>query len=132
MLRRAYDALRPGGRFALETINLPRVLREFNDCILSRAESEGGETLVVRETQIDVALGMFHQRWTYIAPDGNRVVKHGATKMYLPHTLRDMLAACGFVEIELYGSTGGEPLALDSPRCICVGARPHGSGTQGV
>jgi hypothetical protein len=43
--------------------------------------------------------------------------------MYLPHALREMLLACGFADVELYGSTRGEGLAPDSPRCICVATR---------
>jgi hypothetical protein len=35
-----------------------------------------------------------------------------------------MLRAVGFTDVELLGSTAGEPLALDSPRLIALARRP--------
>ncbi len=124
MLRRAFEALKPGGRFALDYPNVSRVLRDLKGCMLLRHATDGSELLVIRETTVNLARGMFEQRWTFVGPDGRRREKHGATKLYLPHALRELLTACGFEDVGQYGSSGGEGLTLDSPRCICVATRP--------
>jgi SAM-dependent methyltransferase len=124
MMERAFEALRPGGRFALDYVNLAWTMRHFQACLLGRHPTGAGEFLVVRETSIDWARGMFEQRWTYLAPEGRRAERRGETKMYLPHELGGMLRACGFVGLEFHGSTAGEPLGLDSPRCILVARKP--------
>ena len=35
-----------------------------------------------------------------------------------------LLAAVGFAELRVFGGVDGQPIALDSPRCIVVGTRP--------
>jgi SAM-dependent methyltransferase len=124
MLRRAFDSLRPGGRFALDFPNVPGVLRGFMPAILHRHGSADAEVILMRESVIDIFRGMLRQEWTYLFPDGRRLTARSGLKLYMPHVLAEMFRACGFVEIEFCGSVGGEVLALDSPRCICMARRP--------
>jgi SAM-dependent methyltransferase len=124
MLRRAFESLRPGGRFALDFPNVPGVLRAFLPAMLHRHSSADGEVLLVRESAIDLPLGMLRQVWTYVFPNGRRVTARSGVKLYMPHVLAEMFRSCEFVDIEFCGSVGGEALALDSPRCICMARRP--------
>jgi SAM-dependent methyltransferase len=125
MLRCAFESLRPGGRFALDYQHVPRILRHFQGCLVHRLPGEQGETIVLRESRADLAGGALVQRWTFLFPDGRRVERHSAVRLYLPHVLADMLRAAGFVDIACHGGLAGEPLDLDSPRCILVGTRPE-------
>jgi SAM-dependent methyltransferase len=125
MLRRAFEALRPGGRFALDLPNLSHVFRNFQGAMVLRSNTGSGEWLVLRETTMDLPRGMFEQRWTFVGPGGRRTVRHGTTKMYMPHAVREMLTQSGFGAVEFYGSARGEPLGPDSPRCICVATKPE-------
>jgi SAM-dependent methyltransferase len=125
MLRCALRTLKPGGRFALDYQHVPRVLRDFQQCLVRRHVDERGETVLLRESEADLAAGALCQRWTFLFPDGRRVVRHSAVRLYLPHALADMLRACGFVDLEFHGGVRGEPLTLDSPRCILVARRPY-------
>lgn len=59
-----------------------------------------------------------------MAPDGGRVVRHSALRLYLPHDLAAMLELSGFDEIAFHGGVRGETLSPDSPRCIAVARRP--------
>jgi SAM-dependent methyltransferase len=124
MLRRAFESLRPGGRFALDYANVPRLFRELKEHMVVRSRTEAGEALILRETRANVARGMFEQRWTYVLPDGRRLERYGGTRMYLPHELRRMLGEAGFVDVELHGGLLGEAYGLDSPRCILTARRP--------
>lgn len=120
MFRRVFESLRAGGKFAVDTINLAWVLRHFQPCLPQRYSTPAGEVLVLREASFDWLRGMGLQNWTFLAPDGQRTQHQAETRMYLPHTLAEMLRSCGFVEVTLFGSIQGEPLGMDSPRCICI------------
>jgi SAM-dependent methyltransferase len=123
MLRRAFETLRPGGRFALDYQHVPRVLRHFQNSLVHRLAGDEGETVVLRESTADLAAGALVQRWTFFLPDGGRLQRHSAVRLYLPHVLGEMMRAAGFGDIRYHGGLAGEPLDLDSPRCILVGTR---------
>jgi SAM-dependent methyltransferase len=123
MLRRAFDALAPGGLFALDTMNVPGVLRGFQRDVVSRRRTPRGEVLLLRESTIDLAAGRLLKRWTYFSGD-RRVVEHASSvKLYMPDVVASMLRRAGFAGVDLLGSLAGEPLALDSPRLIAVARR---------
>jgi SAM-dependent methyltransferase len=124
MLRRAFETLQPGGRFALDYQHVPRVLRQFQPTLLHRVEGERGETLILRESSVDLPQGTLDQRWTFLLPDGTRHHRRSAVRLYMPHELAGMLRTCGFEDVRSFGGVGGEPLTLDSPRCILVARRP--------
>ena len=125
LLERAFEALRPGGWLALDYQHVARVLRQFQPVLLHRHAGAGGETLLVRESRLDLAGGALVQRWTFLFPDGRREERHSRIKLYLPHALGAMLRACGFADMRFVGGVGGEELTLDSPRCIALARRPE-------
>ena len=124
MLARAHEALVPGGRFALDTMNVPGVLRAFQRDVALRKQTPRGEVLLLRESSIDLARGMMNKRWTYVLEDRPCVEHRSSVRLYLPDTIATMLRAVGFTDVELLGSTAGESLALDSPRLIALARRP--------
>lgn len=126
MVQRAFAALRPGGRFALDYQNVPFLLRGFQRALVRRGATAAGEVLLLRESEILLTEGRLRQRWTYLYPGGEQRTRESAVRLYLPHELLGLLRDSGFVDLELFGGTEGrgQPLTLDSPRCICVGRRP--------
>jgi SAM-dependent methyltransferase len=121
MLRRAFEALAPGGAFALDFMNVPGVYRGFQRSVVTRK----AEVVLVRESEIDLARGAMDKRWTYFLPSGERVVHSSAVRLYQPHDLAALLARAGFEGVRFFGDVNDEPLALDSPRCIAVARRPR-------
>ncbi len=121
MLRRAFESLRPGGRFALDYQHVPRILRTFQGYLVHRLSDQ---TIILRESRIDLAGGALVQRWTFLLSDGRRSERSSAVRLYLPHVLGEMLGAAGFVDVTYHGGLAGEPLELDSPRCILIATRP--------
>ena len=119
MLKRAAQAIVPGGRFALDFMNVPQVLRGFQPMVtIERAGIK-----LTRETTLDLAAGTMHKTWRYELPDGSRPERTSTLRMYMPSQLVELLRASGFDDIELYGDETGEPLTIDSPRCIAVAVR---------
>jgi SAM-dependent methyltransferase len=125
MLARAYEALRPGGRFALDVPNFPAVLRSFQPHIVRRGMSQGRPVVLIRESTMLLERGVLAQVWTWLI-DGQPPVAHNSElRLYLPHQISDMLATCGFVDIRMTASIAGDELTLDSPRLICTATRPE-------
>jgi SAM-dependent methyltransferase len=125
MLARAFDALLPDGRFALDTMNVPGVLRDFQRDVVLRRETPRGEVLLLRESDVDVARGRLIKRWTYFIGDRRVAERTSSVRLYMPDAIADMLRRVGFTDVLVIGSVAGEPLALDSPRLIAIARRPQ-------
>lgn len=123
MLRRAADALKPGGRFLLDYQHVPRVLRHFQQTLTHRLKRPDGEVLLLRESTVDLPGGALRQAWTFLLPDGTHYERQTAVRLYFPHQLGEMLREAGFESVQFFGGTDGRPLDLDSPRCVVVGTR---------
>lgn len=127
MIVRAFESLQPGAAFALDWLNVPGILRGFQRDVINRVATPQGELVLLRESRVDLAAGRLLKTWTWLRPDGERVRRESSVRLYLPHELRELFEAVGFVEVEFFGDTGGAALELDSPRCIVVGRRPGGA-----
>ena len=124
MLRRAFESLRPGGRFALDYQHVARLLRDFQHALTYRLPRPGGEVLLVRESEPDLPAGLLRQVWTFVMPDGARRVRRSVIRLYLPFDLAMLLRSVGFTDVAFLGGIDGQPLNLDSPRCIATARRP--------
>ena len=124
MLARSFEALEPGGRYALDFLNMPGILRRLQPQMVTRHPEGSGELLLIRDTTIDTAAGVMHKRWTTVLANGERRERHSRVRIYMPHEIAQFLTRCGFTNVELFGSVDGEPLGLDSPRCIAIGEKP--------
>lgn len=124
MLRCVFESLKPGGWFALDYVNVPRVMRDFRPSKCSRRPWRGGDLLVVEEAEIDFAAGTFETDWTYVFPDGTRRSRRVRTRTYMPSELVGLMTAAGFVDVALRGSVDGEPFSRESRRCIVLARRP--------
>lgn len=129
MLVRAHATLRPGGWFALEYHNVPRILARFQPVLLHRAQRDDGEVMILRESELDLPAGLLRQRWTTMLPGspgspGERVVRDTAARLYLPDALGALLRRAGFTDVSYLGDAAGSRLTIESPRCICLARRP--------
>jgi SAM-dependent methyltransferase len=120
MLARAFEALKAGGRFALDFMNVPGVLHRFREEVVTRR----GEVELVRRSAVDPAAMVMDKTWTYALPNGERVVHTSRVRLYTPRELGDLLARAGFVDVRFHGDIDRSPLALESPRCIAVARKP--------
>ena len=124
MLDRAYESLKPGARFALEYMSVPKVLREFRACHLDRLHQAGEELWLIQEPEFDFAAGMIRCTWTFVRPDKSHEIRRVENRAYMPGELVALLRVAGFENIELLGSIEGEPFDRLSRRCIVVGQKP--------
>jgi len=123
MLERAFESLLPGGWFALDLINVPRVIREFREAAVSRHEAAGGELILIQEPRMNWTRGMIEASWTFIHPDGRRAHRRVENRAFMPHELIRLFASVGFVELEACGADG-EPFDATSKRLVMYGRKP--------
>jgi SAM-dependent methyltransferase len=124
MIERAFESLRPGARFALDVPNAPGLIRDFRPTHVDRCPMDGGEVVLVRESSLDVLHSVLRKRWCYFLPDGRKVERTSVVRLYHPHELRATFERSGFEGVTFLGSVRGEPLTVESPRCIVVARRP--------
>ncbi len=124
MLKRAFEAIKPGAYFALEFANIPFIIRNFRDEMKSTLVSSDGEIGMTRKCVLDLAHGTMKQHWTFAMPDG-RTLEHDSTlRAYMPTDMVRLFGEAGFVDIELFGGINGEPLTVDSGRLVIIGRKP--------
>jgi len=122
VLDRAYRALRPGGAFVLETVNLYSVLRRFEP----RSWHELGEgRMLLEERSFDPWTGRMQSGWTLIEPTGERIEMAFATRAYTLVEIVRMLTSVGFEVERAFGDYQGSEYAIDSRRMIVVARRPR-------
>lgn len=124
-LRGIRAALRPGGRFLLETLYRCGLPARFQPHAFEKT-SDG--TIVLHERDWDLASDVMRDNVTLIRSNGNRTVYTTAVRM---RTLREFLSLMQSAELEperWYGGLDGSPLSLNSHRLVVVAQRSLGSG----
>ncbi len=120
MFQRAADSLKTGGTYLVEYQNFARIWRAFQRVFIVRRQREDGELIVLQEHMPNFETGMMQSEWTFIHPDGRRVVHRPENRMYMPHEIVNMLKQCGFGEFQLLGSHEGEVFTRESFRLIVL------------
>ena len=124
MLAAAFQSLVPGARFALDTMNLAGVLRQFEETVTVVRETPRGEITMTRKSRIDLARGRLLKHWTY-ATEGREISAHDTSMMLsMPHDLAADLESVGFEVESFFGSIDAEDLSIDDARCIVLARRP--------
>jgi 2-polyprenyl-3-methyl-5-hydroxy-6-metoxy-1,4-benzoquinol methylase len=119
VIRKAYQALKPGGRFLLNVINRDWIITNFE----TRGWDEFGGILSIQEREFDYARSINMTEWTLVK-DGERVTYHVPLRMYSFHELIAMFQRAGFVDIEGFGSTKDEPIDRNRQMMWVFGTKP--------
>jgi SAM-dependent methyltransferase len=113
-----HRALKPGGRFLLETLHRDNVLRRLERAGVERHEDG---LIVIEEREFDVTTSRMPVVVTLLHPDGRRSEYGHAVRMYTAAELGKMFRAAGFEVEALYGGLDGSPLTLQSRRLAVLG-----------
>ncbi|MBY8870728.1 class I SAM-dependent methyltransferase [Micromonospora sp. PLK6-60] len=117
VLARVAQALRPGGRFLLETINYPRYLRDWQP---SSVEEHHGD-LVADVHRLDPLTNRSIATRTTIR-DGRIRREPSSHRLHTYTELRDWLRGAGFTSIDGFGEDGA-PLTAEHRRAMVVAGR---------
>ncbi len=116
-LRGIRAALRPGGRFLLETLH--------RDALQARFQSQGFErtsngSIVLHERRWDLARDVIDEDVTLIRPDGTRTEYQTSLHMYSLDEFLALMREAGLVPEAWYGGLDGSTLDLSSRRLVLV------------
>jgi len=120
VIKAAYQALKPGGRFLLHTANRDQIIRNF----IRRDWWNVGDCKILDEREFDLAAGRMNSTRTFIW-QGKEVQKKISLRIYCFHELREYFRKAGFEEIAVYGGRDFSPLTFDSPMLFIVGKKPR-------
>jgi hypothetical protein len=113
------QALRPGGRFLIDTPTPETVFPRFREKMWLSAQ----EALVLSENRYDHETGRIDGAWTVVAPDGRREMLHSSIRLYTYRELVMLLRAAGFGQIEGFDAENLEPFALGASRLMLVATK---------
>ena len=110
-------ALKPGGRFFLDTINREMLVRHWEE----HSWQEGHEgTVRLEDRRFDFLTGRQRNRVLSIDPDGTRSEHEIDLRLYTLKELVDMLSRAGLVVRRTWGGFDGREYGLDSRRMIVL------------
>jgi 2-polyprenyl-3-methyl-5-hydroxy-6-metoxy-1,4-benzoquinol methylase len=113
-------ALRSGGSFLVDTINLLSLARGFREL---HWEEYASGTLMVERREFDFRTGRSRSDWTFVRPDGSRRTITHSLRVYAPHELMAMFDAAGLDVADSCGNFAGDELSFDAPRLILRGVK---------
>jgi len=110
-------ALRPGGRFLVDTNNPIGVLRRFLPRQWDRLPGGGWR---LKESNYNLRLGREENTWTIVYPDGREEMRRVRVRWYTAPELERMLTAAGLRLTDLHGDMSLSPYAMDAMRLVAV------------
>jgi len=116
-------ALKSGGRFCIDLLSFPWLLRNWQQRGWTLGESG---LLALDERSMDWMRGIQSGERLLIEPDGTRKRVLFHLRHFAPHELVEWLRRAGLETRALFGDFGGAPFKLDSPRLIAVAEKTAG------
>ena len=118
LLRNAFESLKTGGSFIIETLGKEIAIRDFTE---GEWFERAGYTVLTQYEALD-AWSLLKNRWILIK-DGNRYEKTFVQRLYSASELREMLLEAGFSKVEIYGGWNESPYDQRAVKLIVVGRK---------
>lgn len=115
------EALRPGGRYLIDTVTLETLAARFRP--RDRYEAEG--VTVTTETALNLGEGRVETTWTFRSGDDEPVVRRSSIRCYTLRELTDLLRGVGFAAFTALDAELG-PFELGSDRLWLVATKSEG------
>lgn len=107
-LEAVYRVLRPAGRFILDAAS---VAENVLPQIQKHTEMQIGDIRFIEDNHYEHELGRLDTEYTFVRGELTEK-KFGSHRLYTYRELQGLLSRAGFVELQSFGSTGGEPFAF--------------------
>jgi SAM-dependent methyltransferase len=125
-VKNAYDSLKPGGAFIIETLGKEIAVRDF---VEAEWFERAGYFILTEYEAVDSWSGL-QNRWILIdkgegsrTKPGRRIERTFTQRLYAASELRALLFEAGFAEVELYGDWDESPYNNMAERLIAVGRK---------
>jgi ubiquinone/menaquinone biosynthesis C-methylase UbiE len=113
-------ALKPGGRFFIDTINHDGLMRVFRESDCTRRPDDA---LSIELRRYDPLTGRINVDWVYLEADGGQRKAFHSVRIYRYVELAAMLSEAGLTPVRAWGGFDGSELTLQSPRLVVLAAK---------
>jgi ubiquinone/menaquinone biosynthesis C-methylase UbiE len=120
VLKKMYQALKPGGKFMLHLINRDWIMANYS----SSDWFQAGSMKVLENRKFDYATSINHSVYHFLK-DGKETSHQVKLRMYSYHELITMFESVGFAGIQGYASTKDEPISRDNMMMFIIGTKPR-------
>lgn len=117
----ACDALRPGGRYLIDTVSMESLASGFRP--RNWFETQG--TTVTMETSLDLGAGRVETTWTFLRSGHDPVARRSSVRAYTLHELSELLRSVGFVAFTALDDAL-EPFELGAERLWLIATKGEG------
>ena len=124
MLRRAWESLRPGARFLLDTMNAPGIRHAFLPVVELERTTARGPLFLTRRSVLEDEGRFLRKHWLYRLPDGSTREHHSRVRLYDPDELLHLFERARFEPLRCFGDVDASELGLESRRCIVLAQKP--------
>jgi SAM-dependent methyltransferase len=114
----AYESLKPGGCFIIETLGKEIVVRDF----VTAEWFERAGFMVLTEYETLDSLSLLKNRWILIK-DGIKIERTFSQRLYAASELRSLMFEAGFDEVEIYGDWDESFYDMQAVKLIAVGRK---------
>lgn len=118
LVRNAYESLKPGGCFIIETLGKEIAVRDF---IEGEWFERAGCKVLTRYKTLD-SWSLLRNTWILIK-DGKQFERTFTQRLYAASELRALLLEAGFGTVEIYGDWDENPYDIDAAKLIVVGRK---------
>jgi len=118
-VQRAYEALKPGGRFLIEAMNKSFILSHFR----THLDETVAGVRIVHNPRYNARTGRINETW--VMSKGKKTERHPISiRLYNGTEIRALLRKAGFRDIQLFGHPPLGRFTRHSRRFIAIGRRP--------
>jgi len=118
MVRNAYESLKSGGSFIIETLGKEIAVRDFVD----REWFERAGFMVLTEYETLDSWTFLKNRWILIK-DGKKIERVFSQRLYSASELRSLLLEAGFSKVDIYGDWDESPYGKSAAKLIVIGRK---------
>ena len=118
LVRNAYESLKSGGCFIVETLGKEIAVRDF---IEAEWFERAGLTVLTQYEPLD-SWTFLKNRWILLK-DGKKMERVLTQRLYSASELRDLLLEAGFAKVEIYGDWNERPYDHRAAKLIAVGRK---------
>jgi SAM-dependent methyltransferase len=115
----ACRALRPGGRYLIDTVTSETIFPDFRKLLWY----EAGDVLVLVNNRYDADAGRIEADWMMVGPDGTRELQHSSMRIYSFAELQALVRTAGFDHVEGFDTDALEPFHLGASRLFLVATK---------
>ena len=121
VLKKFFQALKPGGKFLLQVINRDWIMRNF----LSRSWDRVNDMKIIEERSFNYQTSQMYDNWTFLR-NGKETLVKSTIRLYSYHELYALLKSVGFVSIEGFGSIKEDPISCHTRDMFLFASKPKG------